>query len=484
MADPSQHQPTTADLREFPRKVSDASARFDARNAAHIKSNTEAAPKVVVKKVRDDEIDLVSAMEKLRLADEELRLQNEELLSSRRSAEVERQKYYDLFELAPDAYFVTDTRGVIREANAASSRLLGMATQFLIGKPLLVFFAPSARKDYPHQLDRLCGLDQVDEWETALTQRSGSPLSVSVSIGRILDRDKKLTGYRWIVRDATRRTEAEASVRELNRELELRVASRTTQLGVANRVKDELLISERKAREEAEVANRVKSEFLALLSHEFRTPLQAVFGYTELLEREIHGALNETQRRYVQRIHLSQQHLLGLINTILEFAKLESGQPIEVLFAETPMNPILSVMESLIGPQLETKEIGYEYECRDESVVAHADATKVQQIVLNLLSNAIKFTGRGGSVKLDCLGESDAVVVHVRDSGCGIPADKLQAVFQPFVQIKSKGTVDNGTGLGLSISRRLAEAMGGSLTVTSELGQGSTFTLLLQRAAV
>ncbi|HYU51988.1 MAG TPA: hypothetical protein VEK37_03555, partial [Gemmatimonadaceae bacterium] len=120
MADPSQHQPTKADLREFSRKVSDATARFDARNAAHAKSNTEAAPKDGVKKVRDDEIDLVSAMEKLRLADEELRLQNQELLSSRRSAEVERQKYYDLFELAPDAYFVTDTRGVIREANAAS----------------------------------------------------------------------------------------------------------------------------------------------------------------------------------------------------------------------------------------------------------------------------------------------------------------------------------------------------------------------------
>ena len=107
-------------------------------------------------------------------------------------------------------------------------------------------------------------------------------------------------------------------LRELNRDLELRMASRTTQLAVANRIKDELLASERKAREEAEKSDRVKSDFLALLSHEFRTLLQAVFGYTELLDAEIHGELNESQRRYVQRIKQSQQHLLGLINTILD----------------------------------------------------------------------------------------------------------------------------------------------------------------------
>ncbi len=107
-------------------------------------------------------------------------------------------------------------------------------------------------------------------------------------------------------------------LRELNRDLELRVASRTAQLAAANRIKNELLASERKAREEAEVSNRVKSDFLALLSHEFRAPLQAVFGYTELLDAEIHGALNESQRRYVHGIKQSQQHLLGLINTILD----------------------------------------------------------------------------------------------------------------------------------------------------------------------
>jgi PAS domain S-box-containing protein len=445
MMDPRQQHPATADLSDFPRKASDASGRFEKRATTGVDPTAAPTKKEVAAKIRAE------------------------------------RKYYELFELAPDAYFVTDTRAIIREANAAASHLLGVAAQFLVGKPLLMFFADAARKDYPHQLDRLCGTDRLDDWEIELTPRQGGLLAVSVSIGQILDADRKLSGYRWIVRDVTRRKAAELAVRKLNRELELRVASRTSQLAVANRVKDELLLSERTAREEAEVANRLKSEFLALLSHEFRTPLQAVFGYTELLDRGIHGGLNETQRRYVQRIQQSQQHLLGLINTILEFEKLESGQPIDVLLGETPMHEVLSMMESLIGPQLETKEISYDYECGD-AIVAYADSTKVQQIVLNLLSNAIKFTSRGGRVKLDCVVESNEIAVHVGDTGCGIPPDKLDTIFQPFVQIKTKGTIANGTGLGLSISRRLAEAMGGSLTATSELGRGSTFTLLLKRA--
>ncbi len=271
-------------------------------------------------------------------------------------------------------------------------------------------------------------------------------------------------------------------LRELNRDLKRRLASRTAQLAATNRKKDELLASERKAREEAEMSNRVKSEFLALVSHEFRTPLQAVFGYTELLDAEIHGALNESQRRYVSRIKQSQEHLLGLINTILEFAKLESGQQIDVTLRQISMHEILQFMESLIAPQLETKELAYVYRCEDQSIVAYADATKVQQIVLNLLSNAIKFTKQGGSITVECAGEPEMVVLHIHDTGCGIPSDQLEAVFEPFVQIKTGGIVASGTGLSLSISRRLAQAMGGSLTVTSELGRGSTFTLRLQRA--
>ncbi len=142
---------------------------------------------------------------------------------------------------------------------------------------------------------------------------------------REVRRKARETSSRFAVEDLSLQNQ---QLRELNRDLELRVASRTAQLATANRIKDELLASERKAREEAEKSNRVKSDFLALLSHELRTPLQAVFGYTELLDAEIHGGLNESQRRYVRGIKQSQQHLLGLINTILEFGKLESGEPI------------------------------------------------------------------------------------------------------------------------------------------------------------
>jgi signal transduction histidine kinase len=148
----------------------------------------------------------------------------------------------------------------------------------------------------------------------------------------------------------------------------------------------------------------------------------------------------------------------------------------------TVVDEVLRHMEGLVGAQLEEKELSYTYRCDDPSLVACADAAKIQQIVLNLLANAIKFTDRRGSITLDCGLEADTIAIHVVDTGPGIPADKLDAIFQPFVQLKSKGSVTAGTGLGLPISRKLATAMGGSLNATSEFGRGSNFTLRLLRA--
>ena len=467
------HQPIPDDLRESSREARDAEKRFGNRLAA-----TGIADAPTKGNERED---LLATTEELRLADEELRTQSEALADSRDAIDQERIRFRELFDFAPDAYLITDLYGTIREANVAASRLLGVEARSLVGKPLPSFFEESARKQFPRRLDQLCDRNRLDDWEMWVQPRRGTRTAVSASIARS-SRNYLAAEYRWIVRDITTRRQAEEAIRELNRELEQRVASRTTELAAANRIKDELLLSERRAREEADAANRAKSDFLALLSHEFRTPLQAIFGYTELLEREIHGPLTDAQRGDLQRIQQSQQHLLGLISTILDFARIESGQAIDVHPNPTAMNEILRNMEGLVGSQLEPKDLKYQYHCDDTRIAAWADAAKVQQIVLNLLANAIKFTPLGGKITLECTSEPEVVAIHVIDSGIGIPADKLEAVFEPFVQIREKNALSNGTGLGLPISRRLASAMGGSLTATSELGQGSAFTLRLPKA--
>jgi PAS domain S-box-containing protein len=477
--DPQQQHHRSSKPSEFSRKVRDARSRNDSAHQQHQQQN----PVVVEGGASSDtRVEPLEALEELRVAAQELRQQNEDLAASRDEIDRERQKYYELFDFAPDAYVVTDAKGKVREANFAASQLLGAPRQSLIGKPLSMYFDDEARATHRHQLDQLCDVPRIDEWEIMLRPRGGQTIPVSVSVGSISAKDKTAAGFRWIMRDISKRKAAEDEVRHLNRELELRISSRTAQLTAANRIKDELLASERKAREEAEVSNRSKSDFLALLSHEFRTPLQAIFGYTELLEREIHGPLSELQQRDVHRIQHSQQHLLGLINTILEFAKLESGQPSEIACVPTVMNETLGAMEALIAPHLEAKNLRYDFKCADASVIAEADPVKVQQIVLNLLANSIKFTEAGGSIVVECALEADWVAISVTDTGRGIPSDKLEAVFQPFVQLKTGASASNGTGLGLPISRRLAEAMGGTLSARSEPGKGSTFVLRLPRS--
>ena len=472
MMDPGQ-EPTADDLREFSRQARDAG-----RGSRNQLGTTEIADAPLK---RDEPEDLMTAFEALRLADEELKAHSEALAATSNELDRERRKFRELFEFAPDAYLITDLYGTIREANVAAGRLLGLDPKFLVGKLLPSFFEESARRQYPEQLDLLCDRDRLDDWEMWLHPRRGATARVSASIARS-SRNYLAAEYRWIIHDVTARRQAEEAIREEKRELELRVKSGTVQLAAAQRIKDDLLLSERKAREEAEEANRAKSDFLALLSHEFRTPLQAIFGYTELLEREIHGPLTQAQRRDLERIQQSQQLLLGLITAILDFARIENGQAIEMDLAPTALNEILLNMEGLVGPQLKTKELRYQYRCSNASIAARADAVKVQQIVLNLLANAIKFTPFGGSVSLECESEPDAVAIHVIDSGMGIPLDKLEAVFQPFIQIRPRDAWSNGTGLGLAISRRLANAMGGSLTAVSDVGKGSAFTLRLQKA--
>jgi PAS domain S-box-containing protein len=472
MMDP-RPQSTSDEIRISSRNLLDAELRPENRLADVEIADTP--------RKRNDRDELLATIEELRLTEEELRLRSEALTNSRNALAEERIKYRELFDFAPEAYLTTDLYGTIRDANVAAGRLLGAEPKSLVGKALHSFFEEAARKQFPHQLDQLCDRNSLDDWELWLQPRHGPRTAVCASVSRS-ERNYLAAEYRWIVRDVTKLRKAEDEIRELIRHLEVRVATGTVQLAAAYRAKDELLVSERRARAEAEAANHAKTDFLALMSHEFRTPLQAIFGYTELLEREIHGPLTDAQRGDLKRIQQSQQHLLGLITAILDFSRIESGQGMEVRVQPTLVNEILHGMEGLIGSQLEPKELRYEFRRGDARIAAQADSAKVQQILLNLLANAIKFTPRGGSIRLECQSDWDHVAIRVIDSGIGIPADKLEAVFEPFVQIRERNALSNGTGLGLAISRRLAIAMGGSLTAASTLGKGSTFTLRLRKA--
>jgi signal transduction histidine kinase len=236
------------------------------------------------------------------------------------------------------------------------------------------------------------------------------------------------------------------------------------------------------ARAEAENANRAKSEFLANMSHELRTPLNAIAGYVELLDMEIRGPILQPQRDDLARIKASQRVLLRLVNDVLNFAKLESGH-VSVTIKDVNVADVLGALEPLVLPQLMSKGLHFDTDSCSEELHAEADPEKLEQILLNLLSNAIKFTPADGSIQLTCESTEKTVCIKVTDTGRGIPPEKQDRIFEPFVRVdEGFARKTEGTGLGLAISRNLARAMGGELAVESAPGKGATFSLTLKRS--
>jgi signal transduction histidine kinase len=271
-----------------------------------------------------------------------------------------------------------------------------------------------------------------------------------------------------------------------------RIAAATIERERAEAVRERLLRELERARASAEEANQATSVVLASLSHERRTPIHAVVGYTELLEMGIAGPLTEGQRSSLDRIRSSSQHLLGLVDEVLDLAKVEAGQ-MRIDRDRVAVAKTLREALDLVEPEASRRGVEIHGEPSDaEGPRYDGDPDRVRQILVNLLSNAVKFTAPGGGVSVSSAlagrpdpqaqlpGEGPWLRVDVEDTGVGIPGERIRQIFEPFFQVEGGYTRESGgTGLGLTISRRLARSMGGDLTVRSRLGEGARFTLWL-----
>jgi signal transduction histidine kinase len=232
------------------------------------------------------------------------------------------------------------------------------------------------------------------------------------------------------------------------------------------------------AREDAEAASRAKGQFLAVMSHELRTPLNAISGYTELMLMEIHGPVTPAQRDDLERIHRSQRHLLGIINNLLDYAKIEGGG-VRAVSENVSLCDVIEAAITMVSPQIHAKELHCSYTVPERLQVL-ADRDKVEQIVLNLLANAVKFTPRDGRITITGDTAGTHVELAIADSGPGVPTAMRERVFEPFVQLGTPVTSHTGgTGLGLAISRDLARLMNGGMRIEEAEGGGARFVLSL-----
>jgi PAS domain S-box-containing protein len=397
---------------------------------------------------------LVRRRSKILAANQKLNQALEEHVAQLRKAQAELERtsreVQDLYDYAPCGYHSLDAEGVFLRVNETELAWLGYRREEMLGKMHFTdLLTPEGREIFRINFPVFKQRGWVRDLEFEMVRKDGSTFPVLLNASAVRDAEGNFLMSRSTVFDLTERKRAEAATL--------------------------------RAKEEAERVSKFKDQFLSTMSHELRTPLNAVLGFSELLTDTRYGTLSDRQRRYLEHIHTAGQHLLRLINDILDLSKIEAGR-MEVAIEEVPAARTCAEVADALRPLAEKKS--QTLCCRVPSdLPVRADATRLKQVLMNLAGNAIKFTPEGGRIELAARRDGPARVrIEVRDTGPGIPPEDQQRIFEAFCRLRKPGQAVEGTGLGLAITQRLVELQRGELGLESELGKGSCFFVLLPAA--
>ncbi|MEH2035965.1 PAS domain-containing sensor histidine kinase [Nostoc sp.] len=396
------------------------------------------------------------ALEELQLVNEDLKQQNEELSNTQQALVAESQRYQELFEEVPDAYFVTDTKGIIQEANSAATTLLNISKSLLLGKSIGIFVLEKEviafHLKLTHLRDRAQFPDwKMQEWEVNLRPRDKTPIMAAVKVAAIRNQSSELVSLRWLLRDIgeSKRTQAK--------------------LQWAEEAMRQALAKEREFSE-------LKSRLLTITSHEFRTPLATIHSSAELLEHYRHLWSEERQQTHLRRIQASVMHITQLLNDVLVLSQDETGK---LEFNPTPINLVefcRDLLEELQQSDRSQHAIVFNSEC--QCTPANLDAKLLRQILSNLFSNCLKYSPIGSTVRFSVTTSNEQAIFQTQDSGIGIPAADIEHIFEPFHRASNTANIP-GMGLGMSIVKQAVDLHGGEITVESAIGTGTTFTVIL-----
>jgi len=411
----------------------------------------------------------------LRRAANELERQVQRVRQAEVTVRGERDRLNLVLENVADPILVTDERSNIILMNDQAEQLFQISDPERRSRREIAAVRGNDTK-FTSFISEFALLDSDSRRErmSLMHPRVGLELPVEVVSGKVKNERGEPIAIVSVLHDLTKQVENERlyeALKQLNSELEQRIRAATADL------------AEQNARlqwqsQEVERANRLKSEFLASMSHELRTPINALIGYSALLLDGVLGDVNPRQQDALGRGRAAAEHLLALINDILDLAKIEAGK-MPLHLEPVSLRDVTLEVTQQIEPMVRKKQLDFVIDVAPDCPAIHSDRTKIKQVLLNLLSNAVKFTNRGG-VSVEARRAPAGVRIDVIDTGIGIRPSDLQAIWEDFRQVDQSRTREfGGTGLGLSITRKLLERLGGSVTVQSVYGEGSTFSVYL-----